>query len=151
AFMTFPLDNFKEKAEIQNHSKEYLNDITNYVKTLESKNLPVIFSLPHLCLLAGVSIKHIFQICNADRINDYKRFKLKKKRGGYRVIQSPEEELKYLQRWILFNVLEKIPSHTSCKGFDKTTSIKQNAEIHLNKEGILKIDLLRFYDSINEK
>lgn len=149
--MTFPLDKFLEKAKLNNHSPEYLVDISSYVANLEGKNLPVIFSFPHLCLLAGVSINHIDQIYNGERINVYKRFKLKKKRGGYRVIQSPEDELKYLQRWILYNIIEKIPSHSSCKGFDKETSIKQNAEIHLNQKAILKIDLLRFYDSINEK
>jgi len=149
--MTFPLDKFLVKAEAIGHSNEYLEDISNYVSNLENKNLPVIFSFPHLCLLAGVNIGNIAKIYNSGRIDAYKRFKLKKKRGGYRVIQSPENELKYLQRWVLHNILEKIPSHSSCKGFDKRTSIKQNAEMHLNKQGILKIDLLRFYDSINEK
>lgn len=149
--MTFPLDTFIEKAQVLEHTKEYIDDISKYANNLQNKDIPVIFSLPHLCLLAGISIKHIFKICESNRITEYKRFKLKKKRGGYRVIQTPEDELKYLQRWILYNILEKIPSHQSCKGFDKESSIKQNAEIHLNKESILKIDLLRFYDSINEK
>jgi RNA-directed DNA polymerase len=51
----------------------------------------------------------------------------------------------------LTNVLNIMPSHNSCKGFDPRASIKQNAECHLGKESILKIDLLRFYDSINER
>ncbi|OFX69090.1 MAG: hypothetical protein A2X12_05045 [Bacteroidetes bacterium GWE2_29_8] len=148
--MTSPLDNISEETP-PIHSVEFLADIMAYDLKLNSKNLPVIYSLQHLCLLAGVNIKNITKVCNSTRISEYKRFKLRKKRGGFRVIQTPTDELKYLQKWILVNILEKVPSHSSCKGFDKTLSIKLNAEVHLNKESILKIDLLRFYDSINEK
>jgi RNA-directed DNA polymerase len=148
--MTSPLDNISAET-LSKHSEGFLADIIEYDLKLINKNLPVIYSLPHLCLLAGVNIKNILRICKSNRISEYKRFKLRKKRGGFRVIQTPTDELKYLQKWILINILEKVPSHSSCKGFDKTKSIKQNAEGHLNKESILKIDLLRFYDSINER
>jgi RNA-directed DNA polymerase len=148
--MTFPFNDTQLNTPLI-HSEDFLADISLYEEKLKEKNLPLIFSLPHLCLLSGVNISRITNCCNSDRISKYKRFKLKKKRGGFRVIQTPDDELKYLQRWILNNILEKIPSHTSCKGFDKDTSIRQNAEVHLNKEAILKIDLLRFYDTINER
>jgi RNA-directed DNA polymerase len=148
--MTSPLDNISAET-LSKHSEGFLADIIDYDSKLRNNNLPVIYSLPHLCLVAGVNIKNISKICKSNRISEYKRFKLRKKRRGFRVIQTPTDELKYLQKWILINILEKVPSHSSCKGFDKTMSIKQNAEVHLNKESILKIDLLRFYDSINEK
>lgn len=148
--MTSSLDNISTET-LSKHSEGFIADIIDYDLKLRNKNLPVIYSLPHLCLLAGVNIKKISKICTSNRISEYKRFKLRKKRGGFRVIQTPTDELKYLQKWILVNILENVPSHTSCKGFDKTKSIKQNAEVHLKKESILKIDLLRFYDSINER
>lgn len=136
---------------IENHSAEYQNEIKAYQSVLEKNGLPVIYSLNHLCLMAGVNLELIKYCCNSNRQKNYKRFKLKKKRGGFRVIQTPKHELKYLQRWILENILNKKDSHNACKGFDPRTSIKLNAEKHLKQEGILKIDLLRFYDSINEK
>lgn len=148
--MTFPLDNISEESS-PFHSDEFISDIKAYDLKLRSRNLPIIYTLEHLCLLAEVNINKIKKICRSTRISEYKRFKLRKKRGGFRVIQTPKVELKYLQKWILINILQKIPSHSSCKGFDKTLSIKKNAEVHLKKESILKIDLLRFYDSINEK
>lgn len=148
--MPSPL-NHKSANTSPTHSEEFLADIEDYKLNLENKSLPIIYSLPHLCLLAGVNIQKIKSLCETNRISKYKRFKLKKKRGGFRVIQTPTDELKYLQKWILVNILEKVPSHPSCKGFEKKLSIKHNAEVHLNKESILKIDLLRFYDSINEK
>lgn len=148
--MTSPL-NHKLANSPPIHSEEFLADIASYELNLKNKNLPIIFTLPHLCFLAGVNFKKIKELCDTNRISEYKRFKLKKRRGGFRVIQIPTDELKYLQRWILINILEKVPSHSSSKGFEKTSSIKLNAEVHLNKESLLKVDLLRFYDSINEK
>lgn len=149
--MTFPLSEYLEKAKELGHSTEFITDTEIYINRLVTKNLPVVFSLPHLCLLAQVSIANTNEICTSSRYEYYKRFKLMKKSGGFRVIQTPQNELKFLQNWILKNILENIPSHASCKGFDKRTSIKRNAEVHLKSECLLKIDLLRFFDSINEK
>ncbi len=128
------------------HSKEYFDELQLYNLKLEEKGLPIIYSLSHLCLLAEVNIKSIVDLCLTDRQASYKRFKLRKKRGGFRVIQTPNDELRYLQRWILINILNKVNSHESCKGFDPETSIKLNAVVHLNSSDILKMDLLRFYD-----
>lgn len=149
--MTFPLDNFIEQAKAENHSPEYIEDVSKYISDLSERDLPVIFSLQHLCLLAHVNIDMIESLCDSDRLNHYKRFKVKKKRGGYRIIQSPEDSLKYLQKWILINILDKVSSHDCSKGFDKRDCTKENAEAHLGQTAILKIDLLRFYDSVNER
>ena len=148
--MIFPFCKKKHKNQ-SSHSKEFERDIEEYSRVLQQKNLPVIYSLPHLCLLSGVNYIRIKSIVDSDRSEFYKRFKLRKKRGGFRVIQTPNNELKYLQRWILRNILENVASHNSCTGFDKNTSIRNNAEIHLKSKAILKMDLLRFYDSINER
>lgn len=148
--MTFPLNEFLVKATLQRHSEEYLIETQAYIALLESSGLPAIFTLEHLCLEAQVNIAHFRSIERSSRNRFYSRFKLRKKRGGFRVIHVPSNELKYLQRWILNNILQNVPSHGSCRGFDKGTSIKENAKPHLNQEAILKVDLLRFYDSINE-
>lgn len=149
--MTFPLDNFIEQAKLANHSPEYIGDTSRYISNLTQKGLPVIFSLQHLCLLAHVNIDMIENVCDSGRMKYYKRFKIKKKRGGYRIIQSPEDSLKYIQKWILINILDKIASHDCSKGFDKGACTKVNAEAHLGQKAILKIDLCRFYDSVNER
>ena len=149
--MTVSLDDILLSAKNDNHSVKYIADVSQYFQVLQDQGLPGIFSLKHLCLLADIDYKLIFSICKTDRLEYYKRFKLQKRSGGVRIIHTPKEPLKYLQKWILQNIISKIPSHESCKGFDKSTCIKQNAEVHLKKEAILKIDLLKFYDSINEK
>lgn len=148
--MTFPLDDFSSKATLQGHSQQYLDETTAYITRLEATGLPALFTLEHLCLEAQVNIAHFRSIETSNRERNYKRFKMRKKRGGFRVIHVPSNELKYLQRWILTNILQHVLSHDTCRGFDKGTSIKDNAKTHLNQEAILKVDLLRFYDTINE-
>jgi len=151
AIMTFPLDDFLIKAQAAGHSDKFIAETTAYIHKLSKDNLPVLFSLEHLALEAQVNIGRLGMVVRSDRTFYYDKFKLKKRNGGFRTIQIPNSDLKYLQKWLLINILNKIPSHAACKGFDPGTSIKGNAEIHLNKQAILKIDLLRFYDSINEK
>ncbi|SIN95384.1 reverse transcriptase family protein [Chitinophaga niabensis] len=149
--MTYPLDVFFEYAKEMDHSPQFTEEVEKYVSSLLNRNLPVFFSLPHLALAASFSINHVERIVKSNRRDYYKRFKLAKRRGGFRIIQTPDQELKYLQKWILLNILNKVNSHPACKGFDPKSSIILNAQDHLNKEAILKIDLLRFFDSINEK
>jgi RNA-directed DNA polymerase len=148
--MTFPLDDFIAKAKAENRSQVFIDETTAYIQQLEKSNLPVLFTLEHLCLEARVNIRRFRSLLHSSRFNGYERFKLKKRNGGYRTIHVPDNDLKYLQRWLLHNVLFQVPSHVHCKGFDPGTSIKANAAEHLGKAAILKIDLLRFYDSINE-
>lgn len=149
--MNFPFTDIIPALKDVKHSDSYYDDIKVYAERLSCRGIPVIFSLPHLCMMASVNIRKIINICESDRVWEYRRFKLKKKSGGYRVIHTPQDELKHLQSWILVNILEKIPSHESCKGFDKETSIKVNADTHIGANALLKMDLLRFYDSITEK
>lgn len=148
--MTFPLDDFVAKARAEKHSQAFIDETTAYIQQLEKNKLPVLFTLEHLCLEVRVNIRRFRLLLSSSRVDGYARFKIKKRRGGYRTIHVPDNDLKYLQRWLMHNVLFQIPSHSNCKGFDPGTSIKANAAEHLNKAAVLKIDLLRFYDSINE-
>ncbi|MCK0148321.1 reverse transcriptase family protein [Arenibacter sp. F26102] len=148
--MAFPFSE-KSTSEPVNHSDEFLTDINNYGDNLKKNKLPVIYTLYHLCQMAEVPVKEILRVCESTRIEHYKRFKIRKKRGGFRVIQTPSDSLKYLQRWILVNILNELDSHERCFGFEKKSSILKNASVHLNQPAILKLDLQRFYDSINEK
>lgn len=149
--MTFPLDDFIAKAKSDNRSQGFIDETTAYIQQLEKNKLPILFTLEHLCLEARVNIRRFRLLLDSSRFDGYARFKLRKRNGGYRIIHVPDNDLKYLQRWLLNNVLLQIPSHSNCKGFDPGTSIKTNAAEHLGKAAILKIDLLRFYDSINER
>ncbi|KAA8480060.1 RNA-directed DNA polymerase [Arcticibacter tournemirensis] len=149
--MDYPLDDVLEAARDEGHTTLFVADIEAYVKYLTARQLPVIYSLAHLAISMGMNIDMMVRLAESNRRDYYKRFKLQKRAGGFRTIQSPDNPLRYIQRWILANILNKIPSHPACLGFDPTTSILKNATVHVNQKAILKIDLLRFFDSINEK
>jgi len=83
--------------------------------------------------------------------SNYKFFALKKKSGGTREIMAPKGQLKNIQRWINFYILNKIRLHDNCFGFIKGKSIKDNAMIHASQECILNIDLLKFFDTITQE
>jgi RNA-directed DNA polymerase len=148
--MSFSLSEHIIKAEDEHRSIEFIDAITAYGIKLKKKGLPVIFSTLHFALLVGYAPERIWELIKG-RESFYKTYKLRKKTGGYRWIMSPDEELKYVQGWIKTCILEKAFISDYATGFIKGRSIKQNADIHLNKEVILNIDLYRFFDSISER
>jgi hypothetical protein len=74
---------------------------------------------------------------------------LAKKNGNIRLIEAPKEKLKELQRVILSELLEKIPSHPAAHGFLKGRSIKTFAAPHVGKRVVLRMDLRDFFPSIS--
>jgi retron-type reverse transcriptase len=74
---------------------------------------------------------------------------LAKKSGNIRLIEAPKEKLKELQRVILREILEQIPSHTAAHGFVKSRSIKTFAAPHVGRRVVLRMDLRDFFPSIS--
>lgn len=159
--MSFPFEQFKNIAKEQNRSEEFINASILYAKKLSDREYPVFFSLEHLAIGMGVQsdfLRILIGEYKLDYDHDYEHkyrrynyFKLKKRNGTFREIMSPAKDLKYIQKWILVNILEKYPLIDSCKGFRKNMSIYSNAKVHENSDIILKVDLLKFYDTITEK
>lgn len=159
--MSFPFEQFINQAREQNKSQEFIDACVSYAKKLEEKEFPVIFSLEHLAIQIGIQSDYLRNLIGdgkrsviyeyEHKYQRYNYFKLKKKDGKFREIMSPAKDLKYIQKWILVNILSKYVLADSCKGFRKGISIKDNAKVHENSEIILKVDLLKFYDTITEK
>lgn len=78
----------------------------------------------------------------------YRTFKIPKRNGQLRIITSPYPALKYIQRYILREILvNEIPSNCAT-GFVKNRSIKENVNPHIGSKCILKMDLKDFFPSI---
>jgi hypothetical protein len=73
---------------------------------------------------------------------------LAKKSGAIRLIEAPKPQLKELQRRILMQILDKIPSHPAAHGFIKGRSVKSFIAPHLRQRVVLKMDLQDFFPSI---
>ena len=74
--MPFPRKIYREEALERGHSEEYLDEILGYADTLESKNLPVIYSLLHFSLLIGLDFYTTKHIVNS-REEFYKKYQIR--------------------------------------------------------------------------
>ncbi|MEO7327752.1 MAG: reverse transcriptase family protein [Minicystis sp.] len=78
----------------------------------------------------------------------YTRFTIPKRDGTPRAIWAPLPRLKAAQRWILRNVVEKLPVHGKSHGFLPARSIATNAAAHVGSKVVLKVDLKDFFPTI---
>lgn len=129
------------------YNDEYIQKCVEFAVKLIENNLPVIFDRDHFSLLLGTSKKFLgITLFYTDKL--YKIVEIPKKSGGHRIISIPTRNLKYIQKWVLDNVLEnmKVSEHT--KGFVKKRSIVDNASQHVNNECVITLDIKDFFPSI---
>ena len=74
---------------------------------------------------------------------------VKKRRGGWRLIEAPKATLKLVQSKILHEILNKIPVHSASHGFAVGRSILTNATPHVGQGIIVKFDLSNFYPTVS--
>ncbi|QDU45427.1 Reverse transcriptase (RNA-dependent DNA polymerase) [Symmachiella dynata] len=74
---------------------------------------------------------------------------LKKRGGGYRLVEAPKPILKAIQRKILREILDRIPLHNAAHGFVAGRSICTNAQPHVGQRVVLKFDLENFYANVS--
>lgn len=117
------------------------NEIDNF-------GIPVFISLEELRKSIGINKKYFYKVLySKDRL--YKPIKIPKRNGTVRTLNVPEIALKGMQRWILDNILYKIPIDSSATGFVPSKSTITNATPHINKKNIIKMDIRNFFPSIN--
>lgn len=79
----------------------------------------------------------------------YKVYQIPKKRKDeFRIIAQPSGEVKYLQYWLINNVLRNMPIHPCAAAYRNDASIKKNAAVHAKGKFLLKIDFADFFPSI---
>ena len=78
----------------------------------------------------------------------YYRFTIPKRSGGERPIWAPHKQLKAAQRWILRNIVERLPVHGAAHGFLPGRSIASNAAQHADSKIIVKVDLKDFFPTV---
>lgn len=92
----------------------------------------------------------------------YKVYKIKKKSGGYRTIEAPCDDLKYIQRLLLDRFAERLfLANKKAFGFVKKKSTYNAAldiafnniynGLHKSNKALVKIDLKDFFPSITER
>ena len=84
-----------------------------------------------------------------DRPSHYVCSWFKKRSGQARLIESPKQQLKSVQRLILQDFLNRIPIHHTAHGFCRKRSAISFAAGHVGKACCLRMDLKDFFPSIS--
>ena len=146
---------FKERSVEEKHSEEYIAQCIEYAGKLHERNLPVIFDFVHLAYYLGIYSDKLRGIV-ANVENRYNTYEIRKKSGGKRRIEAPDEILKDVQRWIYINILCKDKSIPDCvHGFvpsfgenGKERGIITNAMPHSGHDWLINLDLKDFFHTI---
>jgi len=127
--------------------RNYLDLYLWYAYNLLEKGCPVIFSIANLADIFGLSIQGIHFIASSDKC--YSTFSIPKSNGNFREINAPIPKLMWMQRWILDNILYKIPVSESNTAFTPGASIIKNATRHVGAKVVVKMDIESFFPSIS--
>lgn len=141
------IDKLRTILNEQGYDENYIKACTDYSTRLLENKMPVIFDTIHLSLLIGMEGKLLSKHLISEDYY-YKEKILSKKNGGIRNIYMPSVSMKYIQRWILDNILYRIPVSSATNGFCKERSIVSNAKAHVNADCIINIDLKDFFPTI---
>ena len=123
-----------------------MKDLSNKMK-LKMLGLPAMEDLDDFSLCTHLSKKAIWTLSRFSD-NFYFEYTISKDNGTYRTISQPSKELKALQAWVLRNILDRLQSSPSCKGFEKKTTILDNALPHIGCSIVLSVDIEDFFPSI---
>jgi len=82
----------------------------------------------------------------------YKVYQIPKRTPGqFRTIAQPAREVKALQYWVMGNLLETFPIHSSAVGYRRGLNISDNARQHTKGSYLLKMDFLNFFPSLKAR
>jgi retron-type reverse transcriptase len=84
-----------------------------------------------------------------DRVLHYVMFAIPKRRGGERLIMAPKRRLKTVQRALNTLLVSKLPVSSYAHGFRPQRSVRSNAQPHVGKRVVLRLDLREFFRSIH--
>lgn len=116
---------------------------------------PPIFSLRHFAHLTEIDYAFLRRIVTRSH-EPYRIFRVRKRplpgeEERYRVISVPNDRLMAVQRWISAEILSRLTPHEASVAFTKGDNIKTAVQPHCGSRWIIKLDLLNFFESINER
>lgn len=140
--------NIKKECNTHKKSSEYIHKYIAYSKKLFDNNLPIISSPEHFSLLVGVEHQYV---CNMAYAPDhfYRHFTIPKSNGKVRNIDEPLPDLKFVQSWILKNILQKCTISDYAKAYAKGRTLKHNARFHKAQPVLVTMDIKNFFPSIS--
>ncbi|WP_064967251.1 reverse transcriptase family protein [Tenacibaculum ovolyticum] len=136
--------------------KKHINYIRNAFEKMQSSNdflkllnytKPLVYGENYV----PFELKQIVFYSNPKNTSKaYTEFQIKKKSGGIRTINAPDNHLKIIQKVLAFILQCIFQPHEAAKGFVKGKSIIDNAREHTGKNYVYNIDFKDFFSSIDK-
>jgi hypothetical protein len=126
-------------------------DVEHREERARANGLPALDSPEALSKALGLPVSKLRWFAfhrEVDTGTHYHRWEIPKRDGGKRTITSPKKELKEAQRWVLANVVERLPVHGAAHGFVAGRSIVSNALAHQGADVVVKLDIQDFFPSV---
>jgi retron-type reverse transcriptase len=128
-----------------------LRDLRWREHELRVMGMPLLRTPEELASALGMSLPRLRWLAyHAEdaRVCHYHCVVIPKRSGGERVLTIPQRALAQAQRWILREILDKIPVEPSAHGFIRGRSIVTNAQPHAKKHVVINVDLRDFFGTI---
>jgi RNA-directed DNA polymerase len=118
---------------------------------LTALGLPVLHSAADLAQALKLPLGELRFLAYAREVSTtthYRRFTIPKRTGGERLISAPRARLKWVQHWILENLLSKLRFADPAHGFVPGRSTVSNAVPHVGAAIVINVDLRDFFPTV---
>lgn len=138
-------------ATMRTRNRE-LGDLASDVEQLERYGLPVWLSEGDVARALGLTeaqLKHYSIHRERETSPHYVTFAIRKRSGGHRLIHAPKTRLKAIQRQLNELLISRLPVSEAAHGFRSGRSVATNADRHVGKQVVIKLDLADCFPSIH--
>ncbi len=150
---------FAERAREAGLPEDQITEVAAHYEHARRLGIAPVISLSHMAFSCGVEYRHLRNRCarqpittvDGSRSRPYRTFAVRKRSGGTRLISVPADDLLQVQRWINHNILSRCSCHSRAFAYQAGSSIADCASIHLGCRWLIKLDLVRFFESITER
>ena len=140
---------YRQEADKNGVSERVAAEALRQAHGLQRGGFPPVLSLRHLAQHVDSSYLELRDIV-CRRVDAYRSFPIKKKPSGYRIICVPSSMLMRTQRWISDYILENLKPSSSSYAYNKGNSALECARVHSGCSWLIKVDVQRFFESIDE-
>ncbi len=93
-------------------------------------------------------VRGLEQSASQEKLRNYRYRVLPRRSGLPRILEAPKARLKEIQRWILHEILDHVPTHEATQGFTRGRSVRTHAALHTGQASVLRLDLRDFFASV---
>jgi RNA-directed DNA polymerase len=126
-------------------SRDLVELFIHRASATEANGLAAVLTLKHLAHQTGADHAYLRNVIGRD-IDPYSEFLL----YGKRQISAPKPPIRFVQKWILANILNGVSCHPASFAYERRKSIAQCARRHLGASWLVKLDVHNFFASIDE-